>query len=226
MARVLTVIHHVDEETTRRNAEIAIKAGADGLFLIQMSGRDLQLIIPARELRQAYSDKLIGLNFLSFSHDHLFNAAGITGADCVWIDNPGISSTYIEELAAEIRDDHRKAETEFNRKIKLFGSVAFKTQRRDDNPAKAATLAAERGWIPTTSGPATGIAPDEEKLFSMKTALGNHELAVASGITPGNAPLLAKHVDWVLVATGISRDFYNFDPVATKDLVDICHAFS
>ncbi|MNV53100.1 hypothetical protein D3C71_1452280 [compost metagenome] len=52
----------------------------------------------------------------------------------------------------------------------------------------------------------------------MKTAIASFDLAVASGITPENAGTLCEHVDWVLVSTGISATFYEFDPLKAAAL--------
>lgn len=65
----------------------------------------------------------------------------------------------------------------------------------------------------TTSGPGTGYAADIEKIRRMKQALGNTPLAIASGITPENIVNYLPHADCFLVATEISRNFTELDPV-------------
>ena len=102
--------------------------------------------------------------------------------------------------------------------IKLFGSVAFKTQREEPNPPLAALKAIELGWIPTTSGIGTGVAADLDKIIKMKEMIGDSPLAIASGITPENVNSYLPYIDYFLVATGISKDFYNFDENKLKDL--------
>ncbi len=56
----------------------------------------------------------------------------------------------------------------------------------------------------TTSGPGTGEAADIDKIRTMKSALGDHPLAIASGITPENVHEYLPYTDCFLVATGVS----------------------
>ena len=55
-----------------------------------------------------------------------------------------------------------------------------------------------------------------------RICIGARRMAVASGITPANAPTLAPYVGWVLAATGISRSFVELDEPLTRDLVEAC----
>jgi predicted TIM-barrel enzyme len=72
----------------------------------------------------------------------------------------------------------------------------------------------------TTSGPGTGIAALREKIARMKAALGDFPLAIASGITPENVTDYLDVADCFLVATGISRDFWELDPLRVQALVE------
>jgi predicted TIM-barrel enzyme len=94
----------------------------------------------------------------------------------------------------------------------FFAAVAFKGQAPDPFPADSAALAAYHGLIPTTSGTGTGVAPDVEKIRRIRARLQlSDRLAVASGITPENIGQFAPHLTHVLVATGISSSFHEFD---------------
>lgn len=211
MSKVIAVIHHLDDETTLGNAGLAEAAGAAGVALIQMEGRDSDLYAPLRVLRARYPKGggfLIGSNQIgtkpaeAIEHDLSLNL------DFSWVDNPGVSSAGVEEdLTASITHALQSAPDTFL----FFGSVAFKTQRPDPFPAVAAVRAAKLGWIPTTSGRATGVAPDCEKLRVMKNAIDMHPLALASGVTPENVESLAPFLDYIFVATGVSSDFFHFD---------------
>jgi len=54
----------------------------------------------------------------------------------------------------------------------------------------------------------------------MKEAMGDHPLAIASGITPENVGTFLPYVDYVLCATGISDDFHNLNPDRVRQLVE------
>lgn len=216
--RIMAVIHHRDDPTTLANAALAAAAGCAGVLLIHMQGHDDLIDGPAVAIKRAYPELLVGTNRLTAHPCAAIRRDVELGLDATWCDNPGVYSHGVEPLAHEIST--LLAEVRESRPDHLyFGSVAFKTQLLDPDPPRAAVLAAELGWIATTSGVATGSAPDPDKLRSMKATLGHDPLAVASGVDPDNVAVLGPHLDWILVATGVSRDFYSFDPVKLGLLV-------
>jgi len=75
--------------------------------------------------------------------------------------------------------------------------------------------------VVVTSGSATGSAPEPAKLQNMKLALGSSPLAVASGVTCENVSSLIPYVDAILVATGVSKSFHEFDHSKLKQLTDL-----
>lgn len=221
MTGILAVIHHRDDATTMRNAETAAEAGFEGVMLIQMEGDDHLIDAPSKAVRSAYPDLLVGTNRLSARVREAIVTPHLHGLDASWIDDPGLTSAGPDgrpPRIAEALSLVREADPDFL----FFGSVAFKTQRPDPDPATAARLAVDLGWIATTSGPATGVAPDVGKLLAMREAIPDGRLAVASGVDPDNAVRIAPLVDWILVATGISSDFHTIDPVRAKALRDVC----
>ena len=128
------------------------------------------------------------------------------GADSTWSDRCGITSNGAEPLVRDLLPLLAA-----NPAHGFFGSVAFKYQAPEANPPRAALLARQAGFIPTTSGEATGEPPTVEKIAGMAAALGTKALAVASGITPDNAAAFVPYVRYFLVSTGISKGFYEFD---------------
>jgi len=76
------------------------------------------------------------------------------------------------------------------------------------------------GFIPTTSGSATGKAPQLAKIISMSQ---HGVLAVASGMTPDNVSDYAPYLSHILVSTGISLDEYRIDPDKLKRLISACN---
>ena len=74
--------------------------------------------------------------------------------------------------------------------------------------------------VVTTSGVATGEEADLQKVREFRAGVGDAPLALASGVTPGNARRYAD-VDAFLVATGINRpgDFYYIEPARLAQLM-------
>ena len=73
-----------------------------------------------------------------------------------------------------------------------------------------------------TSGVATGQEASPEKINTFRNAIGEHTLALASGITADNARVYHT-VDCFLVSTGINKeqDFYNIDALKLRALMKI-----
>jgi predicted TIM-barrel enzyme len=72
----------------------------------------------------------------------------------------------------------------------------------------------------TTSGPATGQPASRTRIQEIRRAIGDHPLAIASGVDERNLDTLFDLVDIYLVSSSIcaSGDFYNFDPAAVRRL--------
>ena len=225
MTRIIPVIRHADDETSIRNAVLAEKAGAAGVFLIHMSGYDDELDCPARAIKAICPKLLVGTNRLSMLPAKAIDLDDSLGLDMTWADNCGVTSAgtngFVPRIVSAL--DRIRAG---GREHLFFGSVAFKYQAHEPDPATAALKVAELGWIATTSGSGTGSAPSIEKLAAMKSAIGNRPLAVASGITPDNAIDLLPFIDYVLVATGIERDHHNLDPHKLDRLMDVAARFA
>ncbi|MCV9964501.1 hypothetical protein OIU34_21665 [Pararhizobium sp. BT-229] len=217
MPKLIAVIHYLDDATSIKNADVVAAAGYDGVCLIHMNGQDDLIEDAAVAIKQRHPGLLVITNRLSMHPADMVRRDAELGLDGSWADNPGVSSRGITPLASEIEDTVFKVR-ESKPDFLFFGSVAFKTQPHDPDPATAAVKAKNLGWIATTSGSATGVAPEEDKLERMKTAIASFDLAVASGITPENAGTLCEHADWVLVSTGISATFYDFDPLKAAAL--------
>lgn len=207
MIRLWPVIHVRDVATTVQNARVAQACGACGVFLIHMAGDDALLDPMAQKVREACSGLFVGLNYLSLDAETALGRALAQGHDATWTDRPGVHSNGVEPGALamsqqlQTHPDHT-----------LFASVAFKYQPFEPDPGDAAATAWSLGFVPTTSGIATGVAPDVSKLQTIRARIGNKaRLAVASGMTPDNAESFAPFVTDVLVSTGVSSDFHTFD---------------
>ena len=216
---ILPVVHVESVSQALRNVGVARTAGADGVFLI---GHDLNwtdLISVHLEVRTEHPELWVGLNLLDvkarFAMKFMRNVGSVDG---LWTDNARIDEHVDEQFDAHRITDSRGAWPGL-----YFGGVAFKGQREVLDVATAARLAVPFMDVVTTSGPATGQGASVEKLRAMKEAVGDHPLAVASGVTVETAPSILPHVDCVLVATGISSSFTEIDPAKAKDLVEVVH---
>jgi uncharacterized protein len=104
-----------------------------------------------------------------------------------------------------------------------FGGLDFKGQPQSHNIQKFSGLAVRHIDVITTSGIATGHAPDTQKIESIRSLIGDHPLANASGTTINNVSgLIAAGVDAFLVSTGISKPRSDeFDASKTNELCEL-----
>lgn len=219
--KIFPVIHYHDADSTMRQAEIAFHAGCAGIFLIHMFGQDHFLDSPAVTIKARWPERFVGTNRLSMSSAAAIVLDAALGLDGTWSDRPDVHSdpTLVGDVAsiADVLNDIHRTRPDFS----FFSSVAFKYQAPEPDPASAARIATSLGWIPTTSGIATGVAADIAKLKAMRETLPEEApLAIASGVTPENVRAHARYVTHILVATGISlpdRDV--FDPTRLARLV-------
>lgn len=218
MTKVMPVIHWVDDETAMLNAKIAYEANCHGVFLIDMSGHMVTVDNAAVAIKSEFPSLIVGANrFNMLPHEAIEHDMEL-GLDATWSDNSWIRSDiqikpngFVDKTVRALasRDD-----------FYYFAGIAFKYQKEDPDPAAAAMIACDLGFIATTSGSGTGSAPTVEKIKTIKDAIGTDwQLAVASGITPENAKLFVPHSDYFLVSTGISKSFYEFDPESVAELV-------
>ncbi len=224
---ILPVIHHVDAQLSRDQANLALDLGADGVFLISHHDDDASLLPLAASIRAKKPNAWIGINFLSMT---LWEAFSLSLAcdcriDAVWSDSPGITSQGVDTDTQELAEWNSILMRAGRPAPQIFASVAFKYQAHEVDPPRAALNAAELGFIPTTSGSATGSAPQLDKITSMRSHLGAEAaLACASGLTAENILDFAPHLSHALVATGVSLDEHHFDPAKLSNFIALAKA--
>jgi hypothetical protein len=213
---VLPVIHVTTLEQALRNTQIALVGEADGVFLINHGLPYQELLDVYARVREKFPGFWIGLNCLDLEPKEVFRRVP-TGMEGVWVDN------------AMIREDRQaqpdaQAVLDVQRHLgwagSYFGGVAFKYQREVRDLVTAALTATRYMDVVTTSGPGTGRAAMPEKIRIMKEAIGEHPLAISSGVTPENVHNYLPFADCFLVATGISWSFEELDPAKVRSLVD------
>jgi adenine phosphoribosyltransferase len=227
---VLPVIHVQDIQQTLRNIQTAVNEGAQGVFLINHDFAVEQFLPIIREARSAFPALWLGVNFLGVTGREAFPILGMLqregcDVDAYWADDARIDESLDLNGQAEA-DEILRVKEQSGWQGLYFGGTAFKKQREVSSAdyATAASLAAEKMDVVTTSGVATGKKADLSKVQLFREAMHDHPLALASGITPNNVDRYAKDVDAVLVATGInfSGDFYNIDKLKLRQLIHNC----
>jgi uncharacterized protein len=224
--RLLPVIHIKTPEHTLEQVDVAVANGADGVWLINHAphGEGSATMQHLERARHRHPDLWIGVNLLGTPAHvamRIVTMTSIRGAriDGLWADDSGIRDDGASPKARNVWTAKREAGWEGE----YFGSVAFKAGPIIQDPAKAAAAAVPFMDVVTTSGTATGVAADLDKVRAMKEAVGDHRLAVASGITPENARDYMPYVDDFLVATGISQNFHTLDPAKVRVLAATLH---
>ena len=225
---ILPVIHVLDSEQAERNIKTALAGGCPGVFLINHDFEKEKRVPNINEMRQAFPDIWLGVNFLAVTGKYAFPILGELQKNGCKVDGYWADDARMDERRAE--DDQPEAdEIAAIRKASgwdglYIGGTAFKKQRDVDpaHYAKSARIATGYMDVVVTSGIATGHAADVGKIEIFREHCADTALGLASGITPQNAAEYADAVDLFMVATGINfdGDFYNIDPERLKLLMD------
>lgn len=198
MSKLLPVVHVDNLEQTIRNVLIAKNCGCDGCFLINHDGGVEDLISAYTEVRKEVGDWWLGINDLTNSFKIYSNL------NAVWYDNLGIDEDKDEQTEAKYIWGKKQDEL-------IFGGIAFKYQKEVYDLSLVAKLAVDFCDVVTTSGDQTGQPPTIEKIKTIKEAIGDKPLAIASGITSENVKDFKQYTEYFLVSTGISKSFFEFD---------------
>ena len=225
---VLPVVHAQDRTQVVRNAQIAVREGAHGVFLINHDFALEGLLPLVREVRDRYPSLWLGVNFLGVTGEGAFPVLGdLERAGCpvdaYWADDARIDErTDVQREADAIAQARRTS----GWSGLYLGGTAFKKQRevQPEHFEAAARTATRYMEAVTTSGVATGRSAEVSKIEAFRRGCADQALAVASGVTPDNADAYAGLVDAILVATGINRagDFHNIEPVRLRRLLAVC----
>lgn len=222
---ILPVIHTLDTDQAARNARVAMREGAHGVFLINHDFPEAELVPIIREVRTLFPWLWLGVNFLGVTGKDAFPILGDLEkegypVDAYWADNARIDERVEAQDEANEIDAIRTASGWSGL---YFGGTAFKKQRdvAPEDYDRSASIACRHMDVVTTSGVATGKAADLTKIETFRDACGDHPLAIASGVTPENIHLYAPLLDAILIATGINKDgdFYNIDPERLRDVL-------
>lgn len=203
--KIIPVIHHLTHQLTLFNAQICADKKVYGIFLISMTGENQDLPMLAKAIKARHPDLKVGINLLGSRAIDATETSMVFNLDMTWSDNQIVTGNKITDEARDISALITNSDHIF------FNSVAFKYQKTEYAPGDAAKFSKDLGFIPTTSGKATGLAADLEKIINMKKAIAQYPLAVASGLNPENIFEYLDYVEYGLVATGISQNFHELD---------------
>lgn len=203
---VLPVIHVAKQSQALKNMDIALQAGADGVFLISHSLKCSKFLPIIHQVRHHFPTMWLGVNFLDRTAEEAFEIL----PDYV----KGYWSDYTEINEDLTSDSHTR---KWNGTY--FGGVAFKYQSLTFDVSTDAKIASKYVDVITTSGDTTGQAPSVEKIECIRKVCPNQAIAIASGITFENVTLFMK-ANAFLVATGISDSFTELNKEKTKKLID------
>ena len=227
---VFPVVHVSNQEQALEQSNIAFDSGADGVYLIDHTSRAPEHLLSAfNRVASEHPDEFVGLNFLGLGSGlavyRFLQQANNAGAleklpSGIWVDD-AISGR--EELCA------LRAQDESLQTVRYLGGTAFKyTRTYTPNPEDAALQAVEMAPfvdVVTTSGAGTGKSPSPEKIAAMKRAIGEQQLAVASGIDVANIAEYAGSLDQVLVASSVETIPYSgiFDQDKFSEFIAAAH---
>lgn len=227
--RLLPVIHCVDPYTeggishSLANTKIALKNGADGVFLIGHGMRHGDLIDIYQQVRKQNPDAWIGVNFLDLTGSTI-QKEKLLGAIRQCVDLSGI---WMDALPDEDLDVPPW--------IEIFAGVAFKYKNANatsEEMRSECTRASVYANFATTSGNKTGSPPKLQKLQAIHELLGGGTpLAVASGVDAVNVQDMLPYVMAFLVASSISlpdgaRGGHEYlVPEKVRVLADIIHGY-
>ena len=225
---VMPVIHALNSEQCLRNVQVALEAGVHGVFLINHDFAFSQLLPILKQVRIHHSDLWLGVNFLAQTGEIAFPVLGdLAEQGCVidayWADDACIDEhSAVDKQTQAERISAARSESSWNGFY--LGGTCFKKQREVavENHGTAAELATHFMDAVCTSGVATGKEAAPEKIVTFRRAVGEHTLALASGVTADNAKIY-ESVDCFLVSTGINKDqdFYNIDANKLHALMNI-----
>jgi len=212
--KIIPVIHHVDSKLTLEQAKIVSDSKAFGIFLISMTGDNEHLPMLAKVIKFRYPHLKLGTNLLGNTALETVKINLDFELDMSWSDEPILHGDNISPDAIEISEIIKNSHHLF------FNSVAFKYQKIDPKPEVSTLNSYNLGFIPTTSGEATGKAANLDKISKMAAALQVKKMGLASGLTPNNIKDYLPYIEYGLVSTGISKNFHEIEPKLLALMID------
>lgn len=222
---VYPVIHVRHVEQVLEQVEVARHHDIAGVFLIDHDADDARLIRSIIAVRRNHADLFLGANVIRRSASQALEILaphfpdGIP-LDALWSDNAGVALDGDDRAFCTLGSARERTGWDGLH----FGGIAFKYQSpvSDADLPRLGELARRHVDVPTTSGSGTGKAADTHKLVALRVGLGDHPLALASGVTPDNIHSFLGFVDHILVSTGIADSNDRIAPEKLASLLQRC----
>ena len=179
----------VNQEQVFRNIEICISCGIDKVFLINHEVTTSDILSTALKAKKIFPEMWVGINML-----------GMKTTDALSIDEPLIDGLWCD-ASISIKDV-----VDRNFKGMFFGGLAFKYQKQPKDLKLACIEATLTTDVATTSGPGTAKPAAIEKIKIIRDHLGDHPMAIASGVSVDNIESYIGLADYLLVASSITDD--------------------
>ena len=181
----------IDEEQVFANVDTCIKCGIQKIFIINHVVTVDELILCAHKVKSYYHygrTLWVGVNMLGLNADECLTSPPLN-IDGIWCDSSlPLDKKYLLD----------------NYKGMFFGGVAFKYQPQPKDLQSACEESKLVTHVATTSGSGTGKQPTTYKIKVMREYLGEHPMAIASGISVENINDFKDIADYLLVATSIT----------------------
>lgn len=193
---IIPVIHMTRDTQVLANVELCLQCGIEKVFIINhMVGAD-ELIKCAHTIKHYVPKLWVGLNML-----------GIKAERALKIKYGRFPNCKAERVVDGLWCDERITQNEIlNKEFEgmVFGGVAFKYQPQPSDLRQACEEATRFTDVATTSGAGTGQPADIQKIKSMREYLGEHPMAIASGVSIDNIDSYKGLANYLLVATSIT----------------------
>lgn len=217
----IVALHAQNREQVLYEAKKIIENGADGIMVVNNGGyvsskEDYPNLFDITvELKAKYSNSIVGINPLELSNEEAldfscnFCAESLKYSikkpfDLLWVDNGGVFEKEGEVfLPDQVKTLLSKTLGIKSFGLEYFGGVAFKYQKQPENLEGVCKEAAKYFDTIVTSGPATGQSADVKKIKDIRTFIGNHKLALASGVTKENLSTYFDYIDTFIVGTSL-----------------------
>lgn len=211
---IIPVLHVQSKKQAIDNLDVLLECGIKQVFIIGHEGkfRSAEKLVHISDLAHQ-KGFWCGINSLGYNPIEVLKQYGNAPFEALWYDNSfaGIDNEKTKAIY-EARDRYAAH-------VKLFGGVVFKYCPQPKDLQEACTVAEQYMDVVVTSGNGTGIAADVQKINEMRCYLDPHtKLGIASGITAENVH--EYDADYLLVSTGISKDFYTFDKEKILKLIE------
>lgn len=211
-------------------AEIALSNWAHGVAVVTHVIDPIVWLEAIRQIKEKYPHHQAILNILQRDPKTIFQVMQHleqTLPDAIWTDNariPGID--YIESWHEHDADNVRNIQEEMWWNGLYFGWLDFKHQKHLEEAEYPFAVQQAKKYLDiiTTSWSATWISADSEKVKTIKKLAGNHPVWLASGVSTENIGEYIQNTDISIVASGISKNYYDLDPSKVLELTDIIYA--